>query len=235
MCWQLSRRLFIASLAGSLGLFAERDGVLSMPLPPLGPPWQQAAALEACVALLERANDGAASASCASSAPSSSPVCTSTATAGCGAATPSRSAESPDFFYRRSEMVEPAAPATSPSATTSTNCCAPTPAPAPSRCASVPRPRACSGACGSAAATTTTTTPATRRPSPRRCHAALRRPRPDGIRLYMIGDTLAGITSASACPPASSTSCSRRLDLDVPGASQFIFREFCRGLDDDAL
>ncbi|MFY0537545.1 phosphatidylglycerol lysyltransferase domain-containing protein [Nannocystis pusilla] len=55
-----------------------------------------------------------------------------------------------------------------------------------------------------------------------------------GVRL-MIGDALAGITLGERLPTGVVNVLFEKTDLDVPGASQFIFREFCRLLGDDAL
>lgn len=54
IAWQARQRLFYAVVADCLCLFSLSRGVLSMPLPPLGPPEQAAAALDRCVALMER-------------------------------------------------------------------------------------------------------------------------------------------------------------------------------------
>src|SRR5690606_24126997 len=99
-------RHFIAALADALCLFCERDGELSMPLPPLGDPWAQLAALEACVALLERTNDGP----CVGQLRFVDPELLARVQAYPGDWLRGHSLEvtpeCPDYFYRRSEMVE---------------------------------------------------------------------------------------------------------------------------------
>ncbi|MBZ5707825.1 DUF2156 domain-containing protein [Nannocystis pusilla] len=237
MCWQLSQRLFIASLAGSLGLFAERDGVLSMPLPPLGPPWQQAAALEACVALLERANDGALVGELRFVSPEFVARLREHGDGWLRGHALEVLPESPDFFYRRSEMVELRGARykskrndinqllrTYPSARVE-----------PLRQGDAEAVRLLGHLWLS------------QRGDHERDHArdeeafalAAAMQHFDALGLFgvrlVIGDTLAGITLGERLPTGVVNVLFEKTDLDVPGASQFIFREFCRGLDDDAL
>lgn len=55
-CWQSHQHLFVALVEGCLCLFAARDDGLHMPLPPLGATADLPAATAACVALMERCN-----------------------------------------------------------------------------------------------------------------------------------------------------------------------------------
>ncbi|WAS93646.1 DUF2156 domain-containing protein [Nannocystis punicea] len=235
-CWQLGQRLFIASLADTLGLFGERDGVLSMQLPPLGAPWQQAAALEACVALLERANTGAVVGELRFVAPE---LVTRLREHGDGwlrGHTLEVVPESPDFFYRRSEMVELRG-ARYKSKRNDINQLLRT---YPSARAEPLRQ------CDADAVALLARLWLSQRDGDHD-HAhdeeafalAAAMQHFDALNLFgvrlMIGDTLAGITLGERLPTGVVNVLFEKTDLDVPGASQFIFREFCRLLDDDAL
>jgi hypothetical protein len=237
MCWQLSQRLFIASLAGSLGLFAERDGVLSMPLPPLGPPWQQAAALEACVALLERANDGASVGELRFVSPEFVARLHEHGDGWLRGHTLEVLPESPDFFYHRAEMVELRG-ARYKSKRNDINQLLRT---YPSARAEPLRQ------CDAEAVRLLGRLWLSQRGDHDHDHArdeeafalAAAMQHFDALGLFgvrlVIGDTLAGITLGERLPTGVVNVLFEKTDLDVPGASQFIFREFCRGLDDDAL
>lgn len=58
IAWQSRQRYLHATIGGCLCLFALRDGALSMPLPPLGPPERAALAIDECVEWMERHNGG---------------------------------------------------------------------------------------------------------------------------------------------------------------------------------
>lgn len=58
IAWQSHQRFLHATIGGCLCLFALRDGALSMPLPPLGPPELAVEALDECVEWMERHNRG---------------------------------------------------------------------------------------------------------------------------------------------------------------------------------
>lgn len=235
MCWQLRQRLFIASLAGSLGLFAERDGVLSMPLPPLGAPWQQAAALEACVALLERANDGACVGELRFVSPEFVARLREHGDGWLRGHTLEVLPESPDFFYHRAEMVELRG-ARYKSKRNDIN----------QLLRTYPSARAEPLRQDDAEAVRLL---GRLWLSQRGAHdhghdeeafaLAAAMQHFDALALFgvrlMIGDTLAGLTLGERLPTGVVNVLFEKTDLDVPGASQFIFREFCRALPDDAL
>lgn len=236
ICWQLSQRLFIASVAGSLGLFGERDGVLSMQLPPLGAPWQEAAAFEACVALLERANTGPVVGELRFVAPECVARLREHGDGWLRGHTLEVVPGSPDFLYRRSEMVELRG-ARYKSKRNDINQLLRT---YPSARAEPLRQ------CDADAVARLTRLWLSQRGG-EQDHAhdeeafalAAAMQHFDALGLFgvrlMIGDTLAGITLGERLPTGVVNVLFEKTDLDVPGASQFIFREFCRLLDDDAL
>lgn len=235
LCWQLRQRLYIASLADSLCLFAERDGVLSMPLPPLGPAWQEAAALAACVALLERANDGPEVGELRFVSPEFVARLGEHGDGWLRGHTLELVPESPDYFYRRAEMVELRG-ARYKSKRNDIN----------QLLRTYPSARTEPLGQGDAEAVRVLSRlwlsqrgdhDHARDEEAFALAAAMQQF--DALELFgvrlMIGDTLAGITLGERLPTGVVNVLFEKTDLDVPGASQFIFREFCRLLPDDAL
>jgi hypothetical protein len=60
IAWQSRQRYLYATIGDCLCLFALRNGALSMPLPPLGPPELAADALPECIEWMDRNNQGRA-------------------------------------------------------------------------------------------------------------------------------------------------------------------------------
>lgn len=247
ICWQLHQRHFVTAVAGCMCLLALREGELLMPLPPLGQGPAQASALAACVALLERANPGPKVGDIRFVSPDLLPGLLASQGTWLRGHTLEVLPEHPDYLYRRAEMVElrGAAYKSKRSDINQLLRTHPQARALPLRQGDAGRVRALSrlwlrqrGNTGEMS-DTVEGDPYEDGQDEESVAIGVAMRNFDALGLFgvrlMIGERLVGVTLGERMPTGVINVLFEKTDRSVPGAAQFIFREFCRALPDGAL